>query len=240
MSFLFFTGESVTQLYSAIELFSVNAETVHNAVKQQFTEDGLTFENLISVLSDSAAYMRGEYSGFYVRLKEDAPHILDVSGDVCHTVHNAVKQFCSVFDNDKCVSKLLTDVFNDFHYSADLRHELTMIAEALDLQKLMPLQRIACRWLSIFDATERLMEILPQLTVFYFAFLSQEDKVLYQFLLTRILRDISQKQRDKINTAMEVLKFKKPRCTQKGNLLVFYFEIKLKSYIWLKREILNF
>ena len=72
----------------------VNATTVFEAVRDKFSKDSIPFLNLVSVLSDSANYMREEHNGFQKELKESAaPQLLDI-GDVCHhNVHNAVNMF---------------------------------------------------------------------------------------------------------------------------------------------------
>jgi hypothetical protein len=54
---------------------------------------------LVSMLSDTAAYMRGAKSGVETLLRKDNPNLLDVDGDVCHHMHNIVKKFCSHFNS---------------------------------------------------------------------------------------------------------------------------------------------
>ena len=53
-----------TNLYGSIEMFLVNAQTVYNAVICKLQEDDIPLENLMTILSDSAAYMRGKENGF--------------------------------------------------------------------------------------------------------------------------------------------------------------------------------
>ena len=68
----------VCNLYASIEMTIVNAQTVFEAVRDQLVFDNVPFCNLISVLSDSANYMRGEHNGFQSKLREVAQHMLDV------------------------------------------------------------------------------------------------------------------------------------------------------------------
>ena len=77
----------------------VNASTVFEAVLGKFRQDEIPLSNLV-VLSDSAAYMRGSLNGFHAKLREVAPHILDIDGDVGYHVHNTVKKFVSIVDDD--------------------------------------------------------------------------------------------------------------------------------------------
>ena len=208
-------GESVTDHYCSLEMTTVNAATVHEAVTTQMNADGIPLENLISILSDSAAYMRGRHNGFHEKIKEEAPHIVDIGGDTCHTIHNAVKSFCGEFDKEKLLTKFLDDVYNDLHFSADLREELKIISIALDKTPLFPLERITHRWLSIYDCAQRLGEILNELTLFYFAFLSKEDQNLYQSMTTNLMKTLSAEKRTEIFESLKRLKSKSTWLTVK-------------------------
>ena len=37
--------------------------------------------------------------GLEKQLRDKAPHLLNISGDCCHHVHNSVKAFCQTFNN---------------------------------------------------------------------------------------------------------------------------------------------
>ncbi|GFO24470.1 hypothetical protein PoB_005097500 [Plakobranchus ocellatus] len=71
--------KSVTHLYSSVELTVVNAETVFQALMQELRKDGIPLENIVSILTDSAAYMAGRINGFLAKMKEVAPDIVDIS-----------------------------------------------------------------------------------------------------------------------------------------------------------------
>ena len=53
----------VVRHYDSIQLVHVNAKSVHGAVIQAFKRDDIPLTNLISTLSDNAAYMRGKTAG---------------------------------------------------------------------------------------------------------------------------------------------------------------------------------
>jgi len=44
----------------------------------------------------------------------------------------------------------------------------------------MPSDRIDHRWLSAFDSIDVNFDLLPALTVFYYAWLEKEDKIIYK------------------------------------------------------------
>ena len=62
-------SKSVTHIYACVEMFTVNATTVYEAVTGLFERDGIPMANLVSILSDSAAYMRGCKNGFQQKMK---------------------------------------------------------------------------------------------------------------------------------------------------------------------------
>ena len=173
-------GKSVTHLYTSIEMTTVNATTVHAAVTGRFAEDGIPLENLMSSLSDSAAYMRGCTNGYETKLREDAPHLLEIDGDICHHIHNITRQFSSQLDPENTLACLLDDIHKDFVYSPDIKEHFFAICKILGLPPKQPKERVGHRWLSLFDSSQSFEELADPLTILYFSWLSVQDKVLYQ------------------------------------------------------------
>ena len=114
--------ESVVEQYDSIECTVVNAATLFQEISNLFERDEISWDNLVSDLSDSANYMRSKKSGLETKLREKAPQLLDINGDLCHHIHNPVKQFCSPFNN--FVEKLLDDLHTDTKYSHDIRQAI--------------------------------------------------------------------------------------------------------------------
>ena len=198
----------VCHLYASIQMSVVNASTVFEAVLGKFRQDEIPLSNLVSVLSDSAAYMRGSLNGFHAKLREVAPHILDIDGDVCHHVHNTVKKFVSIVDDDMLLVKLLDDLFNDFDFSADLRDDLKEICGFLNITEQVPLQRAGHRWMSVFDAASRYLELQKAVTLFYSSWLTVDEKKKYQPILTSLLINVQKESRLKIIGILQRLKKK--------------------------------
>ena len=84
-----------------MEITTANAGAVYQALVGQLEADGIPITSLMSVLTVSAAYMKGEHNGMQAKLKESAPHLLDIDGDACHIIHNAVKCFPQELDKDR-------------------------------------------------------------------------------------------------------------------------------------------
>lgn len=71
-------GMCVVQHYMSVKMTTVNANTVYQAIIKAIKEDGIPLENVVSSLSDLAAYMRGKNSGFEKKLRDVAPNMLDI------------------------------------------------------------------------------------------------------------------------------------------------------------------
>ena len=176
----------VVQHYVSVEMIYVNAQSVYQIVTEALEKDGIPANNLVSTLSDSAGYMRGSKSGFETLLRVKLPHLLDIGGDTCHDIHNIVKNFCGHFG--KYLESFLDDIHVDLKYSPDLENYLRDICSALEINFLKPRQRIAHRWLSVYDCSLPVSQMLSALTLLYWAWLPEEEysqdlKKLYAGLL---------------------------------------------------------
>ena len=75
-------------------MIEVNALNLFKKICELFQADQIPFENRVSDLSDSTNYIRGKKGGLEKRLRDKAPHLLNIDNDCCHHVHNSVKVFC--------------------------------------------------------------------------------------------------------------------------------------------------
>jgi hypothetical protein len=184
----------------------VNAETVLKLVLSLFTKNGIPLSQLISILSDSTNYMRGKINGFETKLREKAPHLLDIDGDICHHVHNCVSKFCKHFDN--VIEQFIDDLHTDCKYSPDLRGYLEEMCTLMSIAFYLPPQRVAHRWLSIFDVSQKIHGMMKVLQVFYFAWVPAELGQAYLPVVTAILRSVPIEARKRIYEILGYLKKK--------------------------------
>ena len=198
---------TVFKHYMSIPMTVVNAETLHKCIISSFEKDGIPLSNLISVLSDSANYMRGKTSGFETRLRATCSHLLDIDGDVCHHVHNIVKSFCGYFNSQ--VESLDDDLFTDFKWSPDLREFLEEICTLLEMTCQVPKQRIPHRWLSVFDITLPNLNMMNALIVFYWAWMPPNDRDAYKVFVDNIVDPLSREARNAIKEIQSKLRVKK-------------------------------
>ncbi|RUS88031.1 hypothetical protein EGW08_004197 [Elysia chlorotica] len=106
----------VVEHLASLELIKAGAETIFNAMKELMDINSIPWKNLQSCLFDSCNVVRGNKSGVEARLREHAPHILDINVDSCHHIHNAVKQFCFPFEG--WVERLFHGLKTDFKWSS--------------------------------------------------------------------------------------------------------------------------
>ena len=82
-------------------------------------------------------------------LRSKAPQLLDIDGEVCHRIHNTVKQFCKPF---KCLDDKLIDYIHwDTKCSTDILDSEKEICFIWNVLFRKPPQRVSHRWLSFFD-----------------------------------------------------------------------------------------
>lgn len=72
-----------------VELHAVDTESIQKAILDTLNELDVPLSNLVSIHSDSCNVMRGLHSGVCARLQRSVPSLVEVGGDVCHTLHNA-------------------------------------------------------------------------------------------------------------------------------------------------------
>lgn len=138
----------VIEHLSSIEVIKVDSATLFDKLSTLFKEFSIPWENLVSILMDSCAVMRGSKTGLEKRIRDErAPHLLNIDGDICHHVHNATKKFCSPFGN--WLEAFFSDLHTDFKWSTESRDYLAEMCELLGLKFTMPERFISHRWVNI-------------------------------------------------------------------------------------------
>ena len=98
----------------------MNSLTLLHKIDSLFKRDSIPLENLISDLSENKNYMRDKKSSdLETKLSEKAPNMLDIGGDNCHMIHDAVKRFCNPFLG--FVEKVLDDLNVNTRFSSDIK-----------------------------------------------------------------------------------------------------------------------
>jgi hypothetical protein len=207
--------ESVVYHYASVTLTKVSAVILQGVVVDLFDKDNIPFSNLVACLCDSANMMRGSSGGFETLLrKENAPHLLDIDGDICHHVHNICKNFCGEFE--RVVESLQDDIHTDFKYSTDLRQYLQEICNILKCPYHRPKERISHRWLSVYDCLEPNNKMLLALKVLYYSWVDTDLRSAYKSIISDILKDVSGKDLKRIAEISKLCKDKNQNMTKAG------------------------
>ena len=162
-------NKCIVHHYLSTSLTVVKATIIHSVIFDSLKKDNIPLDNLISNLSDSA--------GFETLLRSSAPHLLDIDGDTCHHIHNSVRKFCSHFQSH--VEGLCDDLFQDTRFSPDIKSYLEQLCRFVGTHYLTPLERIAHRWLSIFDVSKRILSMIGPITLLYSAWIPADLKDAY-------------------------------------------------------------
>ncbi|XP_059386115.1 uncharacterized protein LOC132120909 [Carassius carassius] len=136
---------------------------------------------------ESCAVMRGSKNGLGKKIRDHrAPQLLDIDGDSCHHLHNSSKKLCCPFE--RWVESLLSDLHTDHKWSADMKDGLREICSIFGIHFSRPECYIPHRWLSVLDVSLEVLRMWDALVMFYYAFLSNEDKCTYKDIVSAILQ----------------------------------------------------
>ncbi|KAL6473249.1 hypothetical protein MHYP_G00194370 [Metynnis hypsauchen] len=163
----------------SLEILRVDAASLEKVLCDFFVKNNIPWQNLVSLLMDSCAVMRGSKTGLETRIQQHCPNLLDVDGDSCHHIHNAAKKFSEGFDG--YLERVFSDLQVDHQWSPDQVMYLKEVAMILNLPVSSP-QRgfVNHRWLSAYDASMATHAMMPAYQVLYYGFLSTADKELYK------------------------------------------------------------
>ena len=143
---------------AAFELVKVNTASIFAALVDLFNTYNLSWKPVISIMMDSCAVIIGS-KGLETRImRELAPHLLDVDGDVCHHVHNASKRLCAPFE--PWTEKMSNDLHNNHKWSVNLHEWLADICSVVGIKFTMPeCHIISHRWLSAYDKSLNILRL---------------------------------------------------------------------------------
>ncbi len=235
----------VVQHLAALELTSVTSESLFIALDELFERMALPWENLVSILMDSCAVMRGSKSGLEKKIRDHrAPQPLDIDGDSCHHVHNASKKLCRTFES--WVEDLLSDLHTDHKWSADMKEGLREICSILGIRFSRPECYVPHRWLSVLDVSLETLRMWDALVMFYYAFLDKENKSTYKDIVNAILQkwNVQEAGRIRIKELWNELGNRQKNFTNEGRLrkvrickkVIFFFLPKCLNYIFKLNE----
>ena len=127
-----------------------------------------------------------------------------------------IKKFCKPFKN--WIEGLFNDLFNDFHWSSDLRAWLFEVCDFLNLKATTPERFVPHRWLSVYDISLDTIRLLEAYILFYFGFLDVNDQALYKEKVEEIItaKCVSLPARKRMRHLQQLRREKKKTLTSDG------------------------
>ncbi|KAH3742122.1 hypothetical protein DPMN_048857 [Dreissena polymorpha] len=171
-------GWVVVEHLAALELENCKTNTIFEALCDLFELNQIPWTNLVSILMDSCAVMRGSKNGLERRIREEkAPNLLDIDGDVCQHIHNGTKKLCAPFDS--WVEDLFSAICTDHKYCVDLCDSLAEVCNLLGIEITAPEHFLSHHWLSAYNLAVSTLRMWCAYQVFYYAFIDKAFKADY-------------------------------------------------------------
>ena len=146
-----------TAFYKAVVVNEATAENIVNAMKEAFVKDHISWDNVLQIMSDSPAVMRGRLNGVIARIKRTlAPNILDYGGCSLHHIHNAVSYGTDAFGEE--IEEFAVDLFAFFKHRSGLQDEYKGVQVLLEAEEHKLLRFVSTRWLSLLPVVQRILE----------------------------------------------------------------------------------
>ena len=122
--------------YKSLDIEDGKAETITNAVIEEFEKDGIDFRSkLIHVETDGCNTMIGSKNGVQLKFQKKIPHMRSIGSCGAHNVSNVMKHATKAFDGD--VVKTLVDIYYDLGGAPGKglakKHEFEKICESIGL-----------------------------------------------------------------------------------------------------------
>lgn len=145
------------------------ANAIYANLKNRIEQAGLSLNNMSCYSADNASVNFGRFHSVYQLFYKENNTVLAV-GCPAHMVNNSIKNALT-----KCcfdVETLILKTFSHFSSQAKRCKELKDFFNYVDLEYKTILRHVPTRWLSLFPAIERLLNIFPAVKSY---FLSQEE-----------------------------------------------------------------
>ena len=140
-----FLDMSVVNIGTATNLFQ--------ALKESLTKNGLSFDNTVSFMSDTAHVMKGVRSDVQKLIKDEIPTLYDV-GCICHLADLTVKAGLKALPVN--IDQLFIDIFYYFHHSSKRKQQFVNLWYSLfTTEPEVILKDFPTRWLSLLKCVDR-------------------------------------------------------------------------------------
>lgn len=156
--------------YKVIDLEAGDAETITNALLDEFTEDGVDFkQKMITADVDGCNTMQGHKTGVMTRLKEQIPQLESLGSSNAHNISNAMMHGVTECEPD--MKEALVDLYQDIGGAKGKglkkQKECKAVAKALGI-KFKPIKRfVSTRFRSLRTCIEPVLHNYLALVAYY-------------------------------------------------------------------------
>lgn len=165
MARVFASDQVETHLYKVIPLNGkASGENLFDTVNASFKADSVPWENCLSMSSDGAKAMVGEFNSVLSRVKQQQENVWFLHC-TCHVAHLAASHACSELP-DVC-EQLAKDVYVHFKSSGKRKNEFSQMQELMEVENHNILRPCFTRWLALLQCVERLLEQWPALVGYF-------------------------------------------------------------------------
>ena len=154
------------------------AKDILSSIESILTEYDIEWSQVLSVLMDNCSTMRGVRGGVETLIRHKNPYLLDISGDTIHMVNNAAKVLLNCVDSD--IQLFCSDLFYDVEESPKVKHLFQELQVLMNSSPRHLIRPISSRFLQMNDVTSRVMALYDSLTMYFYSFLSEEEKSRYR------------------------------------------------------------
>jgi len=181
----------VTEFLGLIEVFTVTANDLYQAISSFLIKLNLDVSNLIGIGTDEANNLCGKNHSFYTLLKKDSPNVQLIKC-VCHTLHICAEKASA--ELPASIEFLLRETYNWFSISPKRRNEYSKIFHLINIGESKFQNKIqqlsSTRWLSRYKAIEIILNQWLELKT-HFSMANNNEKCYTARTLMEMYKDES-------------------------------------------------
>jgi len=157
-----------------------SSQSIFDTITSAIESLGLDIKNITAFGADNASVNYGKHCSVFEKLKNKKSNIIKANCN-CHVIHNAAKHSMKVIKYD--VETLVLKVFNEFSMSSKRVDELKECFEFVQQDYHNVLRHIPVRWLSLFNAVDRLILNWNAIKTYFIKKGKNEcDKIIWTFI----------------------------------------------------------
>ena len=149
------TVQPVKRFLDMVEVETVTAVGLYNAIKSSFEEKNVPIKNITGFSLDTTNVMFGEYQSVVSLLKKDVSYVLAVKCS-CHMIHLCASYAC--LKKSTTLEDLCRNIYSYFSRSSLRQHEFHEFQKFVETKLHKVLGIGQTRWLSLESCVKRVLE----------------------------------------------------------------------------------